>query len=100
LLLKFEAAVESNGGDATTKAKALVMALKGEVQYWYGNIPKGHIISWFQLCNKLLFSFKGMQVEEVDSNDLVNMCIQWGQGVAAKVYAQSSQDDSAGAWSV
>jgi hypothetical protein len=31
--MKFEAAVESNGGDTTTKAKALVMALKGEVQY-------------------------------------------------------------------
>jgi hypothetical protein len=75
-LMKFEAAVESNGGDATTKAKALVMALKGKVQYWYANIPKGHITSWFQLCNKLLSSFKGMQVEELDSNDLINMCIQ------------------------
>jgi hypothetical protein len=75
-LMKFEAAVESNGGDATTKAKALVLALKGEVQYWYANIPKGHITSWFQLRNKLLSSFKGMQVEELDSNDLVNMCVQ------------------------
>jgi hypothetical protein len=75
-LMKFEAAVESNGGDATTKAKALVLALKGEVQYWYANIPKEHITSWFQLRNKLLSSFKGMQVEELDSNDLVNMCIQ------------------------
>jgi hypothetical protein len=75
-LMKFEAPVESNDGDATTKAKALVMALKGEVQYWYANIPKGHITSWFQLHNKLLSSFKGMQVEELDSNDLVNMCIQ------------------------
>jgi hypothetical protein len=45
--MKFEAAVESNSGDATTKAKALVLALKGEVQYWYPNIPKGHITSWF-----------------------------------------------------
>jgi hypothetical protein len=52
------------------------MALKGEVQYWYANIPKGHITSWFQLHNKLLSSFKGVQVEELDSNDLVNMCIQ------------------------
>jgi hypothetical protein len=75
-LMKFEAAVESNGGDATTKAKVLVMALKSEVQYWYANIPKGHITSWFQLRNKLLSSFKGMQVEELDSNDLVNMCIK------------------------
>jgi hypothetical protein len=75
-LMKFEAAVESNGGDATTKAKALVLALKGEVQYWYANIPKGHITSWFQLQNKLLSSFKGMQVEELDSNDIVNMCVQ------------------------
>jgi hypothetical protein len=31
--MKLEAAVESNGGDATRKAKVLVMALKGEVQY-------------------------------------------------------------------
>jgi hypothetical protein len=30
-LMKFEAAVESNGGYATMKAKALVLALKGEV---------------------------------------------------------------------
>jgi hypothetical protein len=74
-LMKFEVAVESNGGDATTKAKALVMALKGEVQYWYANILKGHITSWFQLYNKLLSSFKGMRVEELDSNDPVNMCI-------------------------
>jgi hypothetical protein len=75
-LMKFEAAVDSNGGDATMKATTLVMDLKGEVQYWYANIPKGHITSWFQLRNKLLSSFKGMQVEELDSNDLVNMCIQ------------------------
>jgi hypothetical protein len=74
--MKFEAAVESNGGDATTKAKALVLSLKDEVQYWHANIPKGRITSWFQLRNKLLSSFKGMQVEELDSNDLVNMCIQ------------------------
>jgi hypothetical protein len=75
-LMKFEAVVESNGGNATMKATALVMALNGEVQYWYANIPKGHITSWFQLRNKLLSSLKGMQVEELDSNDLVNMCIQ------------------------
>jgi hypothetical protein len=59
-LMKFQAAVESNGGDTTTKAKALVMALKSEVQYWYANITKGHITSWFQLCNKLLSNFKSM----------------------------------------
>jgi hypothetical protein len=43
-LMKFEAAVESNGGDATTKAKALVLALKGEVQYWYANTEGAHNI--------------------------------------------------------
>jgi hypothetical protein len=32
-LMKFEDARESNGGDATTKAKVLVLALNGEVQY-------------------------------------------------------------------
>jgi hypothetical protein len=94
-LMKFEAVVESNGGDATTKAKALVLALKGEVQYWYANIPKGYIASWFHLWNKLLSSFKGMQVEELDSNDLVNMCVQGGQRVTARVHAQGCQADSA-----
>jgi hypothetical protein len=69
--MKFKAVVESNSGDATMKAKELVMALKGKVQYWYANIPKGHITSRFQLCNKLLSSFKDMQVEELDSNDLI-----------------------------
>jgi hypothetical protein len=56
--MKFEAVVESNGGDATMMSKALVMALKGEVQYRYANIPKGHITAWFPLRNKLLSSFK------------------------------------------
>jgi hypothetical protein len=76
-LMKFEVVVESNCGDPMTKAKALVMALKGEVQYWYADIPKGHITSWFQLRNKLLSSFKGvqmMQVEELEYDDLANMC--------------------------
>jgi hypothetical protein len=40
-LMKFEAAVESNSGNATTKAKALVLALKGEVQYWYAKYRRG-----------------------------------------------------------
>jgi hypothetical protein len=75
-LMKFGATEESNGGDVATKVQALVMALKGEVQYLYANISKGHITSWFQLRNKLLSRFKGMQVEELDCNDLVNMCIQ------------------------
>jgi hypothetical protein len=39
--MKFEATVESNGGDATTKAKALVLALKGEVQYQYAKYRRG-----------------------------------------------------------
>jgi hypothetical protein len=40
-LMKFEAAVESNGGDATTKAKALVLALKREVQYGMQTYRRG-----------------------------------------------------------
>lgn len=58
------------------QAKAFVMALKGLAQYWYTNIPKEQITSWFQLRNRLLSSFKGMQVEELNSNDFTNMCIQ------------------------
>jgi hypothetical protein len=98
-LMKFEAAVESNRDDAKTKVKALVLALKGEVQYWYANIPKGHITSWFQLRNKLLSSFKGMKVEELDSNDVVNLCVR-GDKESLQEYMHRVVKLTARAWSV
>lgn len=55
LLMKYKAIIESNGGDATTKAKAFIMALKGPAQHSYTNILKGQISSWFQLRNRSQF---------------------------------------------
>lgn len=39
-LLKYEAVVEDNGRSNTTKAKTLVMALKGAAQTWYSHLPE------------------------------------------------------------
>jgi hypothetical protein len=71
-LLKYEAAVESNGGGSSTKAKAFIMAVKGSVQHWFASIPKGHIYSWSQLRSKLLTSFQGLKIEELTSCDSQN----------------------------
>lgn len=45
-LLRYEAAVESNGGGSGVKAKPFVMALKAPAQQWYASLPKGEIHSW------------------------------------------------------
>jgi hypothetical protein len=36
-LMSFEAAVITRGGDKTTLAKSLVMAVKGLAQHWYSS---------------------------------------------------------------
>jgi hypothetical protein len=71
-LLKYEAAVESNGGGLAIKAKAFVMAVKGSTQHWFASIPKGHIYSWSQLRSKLVTSFRGLKMEELTSRDFHN----------------------------
>jgi hypothetical protein len=71
-LLKYEAAMESNGGGSAVKAKALIMAVKGVVQHWYTSILKGHIYSWSQLRSKLLTNFWGLRTEELTSCDFHN----------------------------
>jgi hypothetical protein len=45
-LLKYEATIEAVGGGTTCKAKALVLALRGQAQRWHTNIPSETILSW------------------------------------------------------
>jgi hypothetical protein len=85
-LLKYEAAVESNGGGSAIKAKALIMAMKGPAQHWYASIPRGHIHSWSQLRSKLLTSFRGLKEEELTSCDFHN-CKQ-AEGETLQEYMQ------------
>lgn len=70
-LLKYEVAVEANGGSNTIKAKALIMALKGAAQTWYSHIPKGYIQSWSKLRGLLLTTFPSNQPEEMTTVELM-----------------------------
>ena len=72
-LMKYEAVIESNGGDSATKCKALIMALKGPVQTWYTNLPNGDIYCWNQLRDKLMLSFRGLQTDELNANDFFSI---------------------------
>jgi hypothetical protein len=51
-LMSFEATVIGGGGDETTLAKSLVMAVKGPAQHWYSSLKAKSIHSWKQLKNK------------------------------------------------
>jgi len=58
-LMSFEATVISRGGDETTLAKSLVMAVKGPAQQWYSSLKAKSIHSWDQLKANLLVNFQG-----------------------------------------
>ena len=44
--MSFEAALISGGGDETTLAKSLVMAVKGPAQQWYSLLKAKSVNSW------------------------------------------------------
>jgi hypothetical protein len=56
-LMSFEATIITGGGDETTLAKSLVMAVKGPAQYWYSSLKATSIHSWQQLKTTLLVDF-------------------------------------------
>jgi hypothetical protein len=53
-LMCFEAKVIAGGGDETTLAKSLVMAVKGPTQHGYLSLKAKSIHSWEQLKTNLL----------------------------------------------
>ena len=57
-LMSFEATVIYGGGDETTLAKFLVMAVKGPTQQWYSSLKAKSIHSWDQLKANLLLTSK------------------------------------------
>jgi len=71
-LMSFEAAVISGGGDETTLAKYLVMAVKGPAQQWYSSLKAKSIHSWDQLKANLLVDFQGFQLASLTDIDLFN----------------------------
>ena len=70
--MSFEAAVISGGGDETTLAKYLVMAVKGPAQQWYSSLKAKSIHSWDQLKTNLLVDFQGFQPAGLTDIDLFN----------------------------
>lgn len=72
-LMSFEAAVASRGGDPTTLAKSLIMAMKGPAQQWYSSLKPRSIKSWDQLRTTLLLDFQGFQQTELTSDNLFNV---------------------------
>lgn len=68
--LRYSVAISSAGGDDTTKAKVMVMALKGAAQQWYFSLPRGSITSWDQLHDRLENNFQGFQPQDLTSGDL------------------------------
>jgi len=70
--MSFEAAVISGGGDETTLAKSLVMAVKGLAQQWYSSLKAKSIHSWDQLKANLLVDFQGFQPASLIDIDLFN----------------------------
>jgi hypothetical protein len=70
--MSFEAAVIVGGGDETTLAKSLVMAVKGPTQHWYSSLKTRSIHSWEQLKTNLLVDFQGFQPTGLTNIDLFN----------------------------
>ena len=71
-----ESSLKQRGGGrgaSACKAKSLVLALKGLAQYWYSNLPNGHIRAWDQLRVELAAAFREVKLNEVISCDFRNM---------------------------
>jgi hypothetical protein len=71
-LMSFEATVIARGGDETTLAKSLVMAVKGPAQHWYSSLKAKSIHLWEQLKTNLLVDFQGFQPTGLTDMDLFN----------------------------
>ena len=59
----YETAVEAAGGDDTTKAKSITLALKGVALTWFFTIPPRSVYAWEQLRDLLRNNFQGNYTE-------------------------------------
>ena len=66
----YETAVEAAGGDDTTKAKSITLALKGVALTWFFTIPPRSIYAWEQLRDLLRNNFQGNYIEPKGPGDL------------------------------
>ena len=66
----YETAVEAAGGDDTTKAKSVTLALKGVALTWFFTIPPRSIYAWEQLRDLIRNNFQGNYTEPKDAGHL------------------------------
>lgn len=63
----YETAIEAAGGDDTTKAKSISLALKGVALTWFFNIPSRSVYAWEQLRDLVRNNFQGNYAEPKDA---------------------------------
>ena len=66
----YETAVEAAGGDDTTKAKSITLALKAVALTWFFTIPPRSVYAWEQLRDLLRNNFQGNYAEPKDAGHL------------------------------
>ena len=66
----YETAIEAAGGDDTTKAKSITLALKGVALTWFFTIPPRSVYAWEQLRDMLRNNFQGNYTEPKGPGDL------------------------------
>ena len=66
----YETAIEAVGGDDTTKAKSVALALKGVALTWFFTIPPHSVYAWEQLRDLLRNNFQGNYTEPKDAGHL------------------------------
>lgn len=72
-IASYEAAVHSAGGDSTTLAKSLIMAVEEVAHDWYMSLRPLSIRSWRQAKNELLVTFQGFQTDKKTARDLLKL---------------------------
>jgi hypothetical protein len=61
--MSYQLAIASSGGDESTMAKSLIIALEGSILTWYSRLPPLSIDSWKTLHDKFLLNFYGYRPE-------------------------------------
>jgi hypothetical protein len=74
-IMSYQVAVASSGGDDTTMAKSLIIALEGPALTWYTRLPPLSIDYWRSLRDKFLLNFQGYR-PDTDALAELSLCKQ------------------------
>jgi hypothetical protein len=72
LLMRYESAVNSAGGDDVALAKSFIIACEGQVPNWYSLLQPHSVCSWVDLKTKFIQAFQIFQQTKAQSSDLYN----------------------------